>query len=95
MCCYYSFIVIDVFLSVFFAKMLLPLWYAYASFLVLLFSTLLSYFVNYKQVLLSADQKEYRIQYSYKAVLLIKILIYPFIENSNMTLKDVNINSFI
>lgn len=41
-----------------FAKMPLPLWYAYASFGVLLVSALLSYFVNYKQIVLSADQKE-------------------------------------
>ena len=55
-----------------FAKMPLPLWYAYASFGVLLVSALLSYFVNYKQIVLSADQKEYKIQYSYKASMLVK-----------------------
>lgn len=57
-----------------FAKMPLPLWYAYASFAVLLFSALLSYFVNYKQIVLSADQKEYKIQYSYQTSMLIKVL---------------------
>ena len=57
-----------------FAKMPLPLWYAYASFGVLLVSALLSYFVNYKQIVLSADQQEYRIQYTYKASMLAKLL---------------------
>ncbi len=40
----------------------------------LLVSALLSYFVNYKQIVLSADQKEYKIRYSYKAAMLVKIL---------------------
>ena len=62
------------FLSWIFEKMPLPLWYAYASFGALLVSALLSYFVNYKQIVLSADQKEYRIQYSYKASMLAKTL---------------------
>ena len=57
-----------------FAKMTLPMWYAYASFGVLLVSALLSYFVNYKEIVLSADQKEYKIQYSYKTAMLVKIV---------------------
>lgn len=58
-----------------FSKMALPLWYAYASFGVLLFSALLSYFVNYKQIILSADQKGYLILYTYKVSTLTKVLV--------------------
>lgn len=49
------------FFPVFFAKMHLPLWYAYACFVALLASSLFSYFWNYRQIVLSADQKQYKI----------------------------------
>ena len=71
-----------------FSKMELPMWYAYATYAVLLFSSLLGYFVNYKQILLSADQKEYKIQFSFRLVsifkliaqaLAVKFLAHPYI----------------
>ena len=63
------------FFPLIFKKMTLPLWYAYASFAALLFSALLSYFVNYKQILLSADQKEYKIQYTYRLSMMVKVAV--------------------
>lgn len=56
-----------------FTKMELPIWYAYASFGVLLFSALLGYFVNYKQSVLAADQKDYKIQISYRLTMIVKV----------------------
>lgn len=68
-------IVIMLFFPWIFHKMRLPLWYAYLSFSVLLFSSLLGYFVNYKQVILAANQDEYKINLSYKSILIIKTCV--------------------
>ena len=58
-----------------FAKAQVPLWYAYGSFLALLVSALLGYFVNYRQIVLSADQKEYRITCSVQGVKIVKVIL--------------------
>lgn len=58
-----------------FSNMDIPLWYSYATYSVLLFSALLGYFANYKQIILSASQQDYKIQFSYRLPLLVKILV--------------------
>ncbi|MBD5223470.1 MAG: sugar transporter [Bacteroides sp.] len=63
------------FFPLIFEKITLPLWYAYASFSVLLFSAMLGYFVNYKMILLTADQKDYKLQYAFRLVMMIKVLM--------------------
>lgn len=71
-------VILSLFFPLIFNKMQLPLWYAYASFAVLLLSALLSYFINYKETLLSADQKEYKILYSYRTCMLLRLVIQYF-----------------
>ena len=62
------------FFPMFFAKTGLPVWYAVASYFVLLFSSLLGYFVNYRQIVLSASQQQYRIQLSYGTINILKVI---------------------
>lgn len=58
-----------------FAKANIPLFYAYGTFIAFLISSLLGYFTNYKMVLLSADQKDYKVTICTQGVKVTKILI--------------------
>ncbi len=71
-------LIISCFFPLIFSKMKLPLWYAYASFGVLTLSALLSYFVNYKEVLLTADQKDYKIAYSFRLCMMLRLVAQYF-----------------
>lgn len=63
------------FFPLIFGKVNLPLWYAYASFGVLLICSLLSYFINYRQIVLSADQREYKITLNVQGFKILKIVL--------------------
>lgn len=67
-------LLLSCFFPLIFSNMQLPLWYAYASFGVLTLSALLSYFVNYKEVLLTADQKDYKIAYSFRVCMMLRLV---------------------
>lgn len=75
------------FFPVIFRKSPLSIWYAYLTFGTLLFSSLLGYIFNYKQIVLYADQKNYKIQKYVQGttalktilqILAISLLPYPF-----------------
>lgn len=75
------------FFPMIFSKSPLPIWYAYLTFGILLFSSLLGYFRNYRQIVLYADQKGYKIQEYVQGSTIIKTILqiltmtflpYPF-----------------
>lgn len=58
-----------------FSKMELPMWYAYASFGVLLYGNILGYFINYKTIVVSADQKDYKLQLRINTLNILKYVV--------------------
>lgn len=67
-------IVLMAFFPWIFAKAEVPLIYAYGTFIAFLISALLGYFINYKMIVLSADQKEYKITIETQSIKVIKVL---------------------
>ena len=67
--------ILMVFFPLIFAKSPLSLWYSYSTFGVLLFSSMLGYFFNYRQIVLNADQKGYKIQIVVQGFVVVKTII--------------------
>lgn len=68
-------IILMLFFPLIFEKAKVPLFYAYITFVIMLFSSVLGYFVNYKQNVLEADQKQYVIVYCTYGIRIIKSII--------------------
>lgn len=66
-------VVLMAFFPIIFKKVNLPFWYPYSLFLVLLTSSLLTYFITYKQILLIAELKEYKINIVTKSITILKV----------------------
>lgn len=73
------------FFPLIFKNMNLPMWYAYATFSVMLFSSMLGYFINYKSIVLNADQKGYKVTIATRGfsilIKIIEIIFLPLVAN--------------
>lgn len=72
-------IVLCFFFPQIFAKTKVPIWYAYATFAVLLYGTLLSYFFNYRQLVYTSDQREYKVFLTIQGPKTIKLLMQTIV----------------
>lgn len=68
-------LVLMIFFPYIFAKAHISLVYAYGIFIAFLISALLGYFVNYKTIVLTADQKEYKITIETQSIKVAKIFL--------------------
>lgn len=80
--------VLMLFFPIIFEKSTMPLWCAYATFTVMLTGSMMGYFFNYRQIVLFADQKGYKllrvtqgIQVFFKVILILglPVIASPFI----------------
>lgn len=76
------------FFPIIFKKIDLPVWYPYATFSVMLFGSMLGYFMNYRACVLNADQKGYKVTrvtsgagifFKLLLILLLPVVSNPFI----------------
>lgn len=68
-------IILSCFFPMMFAKAGVPLYLVYLMFFSMLYSALLGYFVNYKQIILSASQQNYVIMLRYNTAVTLKVIL--------------------
>lgn len=64
-----------IFFPLIFNKVNLPIWYTYASFIVVFIPIILGYVYNYSQIILVADQQEYKVNSVIQGTRIIKLTI--------------------
>lgn len=68
-------VLVSCFFPLFFKNTDVPLFLVYIMFYAMLYASLLGYFVNYRQVLLSASQQNYVIMLRYNTTIIIKVIL--------------------
>ena len=68
-------VILMLFFPLIFSEIKVPLWYTYATFIVLFLAALIGYFINYQQIILISDQKEYKLNYVIQGVKIVKVLL--------------------
>lgn len=72
-------VVLAFFFPLIFNKTKLPLWYVYSTYGVMLYGTLLSYLFNYRQVIFTADQKDYKVAIAVQLPKLLKMILQTLV----------------
>lgn len=68
-------VILSLFFPVIFKDADLPLYLPYLMFYSMLYASLLGYFINYKQIILSASQQNYVINIRYQTTVIIKVIL--------------------
>lgn len=68
-------LIISAFFPVFFKDAGVPLYFVYMMFYAMLYAALLGYFINYKQIILSASQQNYVIMLRYNTTIIAKVIL--------------------
>ena len=72
-------IILSCFFPLIFSDAGLPLYLPYLMFFSMLYASLLGYFVNYRQIILSASQQNYVINIRYELAITIKVILQIFV----------------